>query len=85
MAIWAAGPMNTEAFSRTRSSLRSFSFVCASVARSVTQVSAFSQDGRRVRFPTAILQPFVTREGIRGSFAIHFDAEHKFVNIVKVG
>lgn len=52
---------------------------------SVTQVSAFSQDGRRVRFPTAILQPFVTREGIRGSFAIHFDAQHKFVNIVKIG
>ncbi|WP_320823395.1 DUF2835 domain-containing protein [Reinekea sp.] len=51
----------------------------------VTQVSAFSRDGRRVRFPTAILQPFVTREGIRGTFAIHFDATHKFVNIEKVG
>jgi len=51
---------------------------------SVTQVSAFSRDGRRVRFPTAILQPFVTREGIRGTFAIHFDAAHKFVKIDKV-
>ncbi|WP_320822395.1 DUF2835 domain-containing protein [Reinekea sp.] len=51
---------------------------------SVTQVSAFSRDGRRVRFPTAILKPFVSLEGIRGTFAIHFDAAHKFVNIVKV-
>jgi hypothetical protein len=47
----------------------------------VTQVSCIARDGRRVRFPTKILQKFVTHEGVRGSFAIHFDEYHKFVSI----
>ncbi len=50
----------------------------------VSQVSAIAQDGRRVRFPSRILQPFVTHEGIHGSFAIHFDEYHKFVGIDKI-
>ncbi len=50
----------------------------------VTQVSAVARDGRRIRFPSRILQPFVSHEGIRGSFAIHFDEYHKFVSIDKI-
>lgn len=50
----------------------------------VTQVSAVARNGLRVRFPSKILTPFVTMGGIRGCFAIHFDANHKFVSIDKV-
>ena len=50
----------------------------------ISQVSAVSRDGRRVKFPSRILQPFVSHEGIRGTFAIHFDEYHKFVSIDKI-
>lgn len=50
----------------------------------VQNVSAIARDGRRVQFPTKILTPFVTLQGIRGSFAIHFDAANKFVDIEKL-
>lgn len=45
------------------------------------QVAARSRDGRSVRFPARILQPFVAHEGIRGSFLIEFDAAGKFRQI----
>ncbi len=51
---------------------------------SVSKVSAIARDGRRVEFPSAILQPFVTREGIRGTFAIKFDEQHKFESIEQI-
>lgn len=44
-------------------------------------VDAVSRDGRRVNFPTNILQPFVTREGVQGSFVIRFDKNYKFHSI----
>lgn len=44
-------------------------------------VSAVSRDGRSVQFPTSILQPYVSREGVRGSFVIHFDDNFKFHSI----
>ena len=50
----------------------------------VSQVSAVARDGRRVQFPSNILQPFVTHDGIRGTFAIHFDTQHKFSGIDKI-
>lgn len=40
-----------------------------------------ARDGRVIRFPAAILQPFVTREGVRGSFIIEFDDAKKFSSI----
>lgn len=49
----------------------------------VTDVVCQSRDGRRVRFPGNILRRFVTREGIRGSFRIEFDAKMRFVQIEK--
>jgi len=47
-------------------------------------VSARCRDGRRVRFPANILQPFVSRSGISGSFLIQFDEHNKFKGIKKL-
>lgn len=51
---------------------------------SVHTVSCVSRDGKRIQFPSRILQPFVTREGVRGSFKIYFDAQHKFSKIERL-
>lgn len=48
------------------------------------QVSARSRDGRQVRFPARILQPFVSHDGVSGSFVITFDGSGKFMNIKKI-
>ncbi len=45
------------------------------------QVLARSRDGRTVRFPAKILQPFITHSGIAGSFRILFDNAGKFAGI----
>ncbi|MDN3649644.1 DUF2835 domain-containing protein [Reinekea marina] len=47
----------------------------------VHTVSCVSREGKRVQFPSRILQPFVRREGIKGTFVIHFDKNHKFERI----
>ncbi len=49
-----------------------------------TSVLAYAQDGRRVRFPARILQPFVSREGVHGRFRILFDAEGRFQRIERL-
>lgn len=43
-----------------------------------------SVDGRSVRFPAKILQPFVSHEGIQGRFQIQFDDKGKFTHIKKL-
>ncbi|WP_253938432.1 DUF2835 domain-containing protein [Hahella sp. HN01] len=48
---------------------------------SAKNVNAISREGLRVQFPANILQRFVTREGIRGSFVITFDDGNKFHSI----
>ena len=48
------------------------------------QVSARSRDGRSVRFPARILQPYVAHDGVRGSFLIEFDERGKFQRIHKL-
>jgi len=50
----------------------------------VHTVSCIARDGKRIRFPSRILQPFVTRDGVRGSFRIYFDANHKFSSIERL-
>ena len=50
------------------------------VARNVL---ATAYDGRRVRFPAKILQPFVTRQGIQGRFSIRFSEDGRFLGIEK--
>ena len=47
-------------------------------------VFVYSRDGRKVRFPAGILQPFVTRKGIKGSFCISFDSDQKFSGIKRL-
>jgi len=44
-------------------------------------VVAKDHNGRTVRFPAKILRPFVTHNGISGSFRIEIDANHKFKKI----
>ena len=43
-----------------------------------------SRDGRSVRFPANILQPYVTHSGISGTYRISFDAAGKFSRIEEV-
>jgi len=47
-------------------------------------VLATSIDGRSVRFPANILQPFITRQGIQGQFCIFFKADGKFDRIERL-
>lgn len=47
-------------------------------------VLAYSIDGRRVSFPANILQPYLSRSGIRGRFRIRFDTEGRFSSIEKL-
>lgn len=51
----------------------------------VSQVHARALDGRQVRFPSNILIPYVTRDGISGRFAIKFDQQRKFIGIERLG
>jgi hypothetical protein len=43
----------------------------------VRQVLVECQDGQMVQFPAALLQRFVTQEGIRGNFVLSCDEQHK--------
>ena len=52
---------------------------------SVREVVALSSDGRKIRFPSTILQSFVSHGGIHGRFVISFDANNKFQNIRRIG
>ncbi|MEE8060021.1 MAG: DUF2835 domain-containing protein [Pseudomonadales bacterium] len=47
-------------------------------------VFTHGRDGRSIRFPANILQPYVTHSGIQGSFQIQFDRDGKFSGIEKV-
>ncbi len=44
----------------------------------VTDVIAVSRDGRRVRFPSSLLQPYLLHNGIHGCFRISFTDTGKF-------
>ena len=44
-----------------------------------------ARDGRKILFPAKILRPFLTRQGIRGSFCIYFDKNNKFTGIDRLG
>lgn len=50
-------------------------------AGAAKHVLAYSRDGRSIRFPAHILRPFVTREGVQGSFVIEFDQNNRLVGI----
>ncbi|MCA9472087.1 MAG: DUF2835 domain-containing protein [Nitrospirales bacterium] len=47
----------------------------------VDDVVARASDGRRVRFPARVLRPFMTQQGVVGSFFITYDGNKKFISI----
>lgn len=47
----------------------------------VENVVAQAIDGRTIQFPARVLRPFVSYEGIQGTFDITFDANLKFQSI----
>ncbi|PCJ35152.1 MAG: hypothetical protein COA99_14100 [Moraxellaceae bacterium] len=47
-------------------------------------VSANTIDGKSIQFPANILRPFVTHDGVTGTFAIYFDEENKFNEIKRL-
>lgn len=50
----------------------------------VRQVVVRAYDGRNLRFPANILQPYLTHEGIEGDFVLEYDEGNKFKGIRKV-
>jgi len=46
---------------------------------------ARDDQGRVVRFPVAILRPFVNQNGVHGRFEIYFDENNRFQRIDRVG
>lgn len=45
-------------------------------------VTAF--DGRKIQFPAEILKPYLTRQGINGTFVIHFDNQNKYQSLERI-
>lgn len=50
----------------------------------VKDVIAYSRDGRRIRFPSSLLQPYLLHNGICGSFRITFSPAGKFERMEKL-
>ena len=50
---------------------------------SARTVVAKARDGRNIRFPADALRPYITHLGVRGTFAVYFDENHKLVRIEK--
>jgi hypothetical protein len=48
------------------------------------KVSAIDHHGRRISFPVNILQPFVSHDGVIGTFAIYFDVDNRFTGIDRI-
>lgn len=49
----------------------------------VEHVVATTIDGRTVKFPARVLRPFLSYQGIQGTFDIAFDANMKFQSICR--
>lgn len=47
----------------------------------VENVVATTHDGRTVQFPARVLRPFLSYQGVQGTFEITFDANLKFQSI----
>ena len=48
-------------------------------------IQTLSVDGRRVRFPANILRPHLRHDGVRGLFALRIDANHRVVDLRRIG
>lgn len=47
-------------------------------------VTATDRAGRRVRFPATALRPHVTRGGVRGTFCLETDEQHRLVGLYRL-
>ncbi len=47
-------------------------------------VVAYIRGGKRVRFPAEVLRPFVNHAGVRGTFALSVDKNHKLQHIERI-
>jgi hypothetical protein len=50
----------------------------------IKQVICTSRDGRKVQFPSGVLQRFVTHDGISGSFQLEIDDNNKLVSVSRI-
>ncbi len=51
----------------------------------VSMVQARSLDGQNLRFPAAILRPYLSHAGVSGLFELEFDENQKFVSLQRLG
>jgi Protein of unknown function (DUF2835) len=49
------------------------------------QVHAVARGGQRVRFPAAVLRPYVATEGVRGTFRMSVNATHRLERFERLG
>ena len=47
----------------------------------IRQVKTVARNGQTVRFPVNVLQPFVTANGVLGTFRLFFNESNKFTGI----
>ncbi|MFT7132800.1 MAG: hypothetical protein ACI81O_001512 [Cyclobacteriaceae bacterium] len=50
----------------------------------IKNVRCVARTGQSVLFPVSVLKPFVTREGIHGTFCLRFDSDKKFRSLQRV-
>lgn len=48
------------------------------------QVVVRADDGRRIQFPAAWLQRFVTHKGVHGLFEMRFGADRKLIDLQRI-
>ena len=56
-----------------------------SVYRGSTRyIQVVDNNGKQVRFSATHLRPYLTRDGVQGSFVLRYDNNHKFRSLEKV-
>jgi hypothetical protein len=50
----------------------------------IREVVTTSLDGRTVRFPARVLQRFITRMGVHGTFMLRYDSQGRFHSIERL-
>lgn len=44
-----------------------------------------AENGQTIRFPAIHIRRFIDQKGIHGRFLIRFDAQHKLVDLLRIG
>lgn len=53
-------------------------------AGAATSIQVQSDEGLTIRFPASALKPWVTHQGVSGTFIIRFDQHHKLIELKKL-